>query len=175
MDRISWDSYFIEFARTAAKRSTCLRVPAGVGAVIVRDHNVVATGYAGSIKGQGHCTEGGCLIDEKTGGCVRTVHAEINAILQAAKHGASIDGASIYTTMSPCWDCFKAIANGGIKRVVYTVEYRDVRRQREFAQAIGISWEHHGFEFYIGGKTIKCLCQVPAPGPCPVHTTKGVL
>lgn len=149
--RVEWDDYFLDIARAVAKRSTCLRVPDGIGAVIVRDKRILSTGYAGSIKGCPHCTDDGCLIDEKTGGCVRTVHAEINAVLQAAQHGVSIASSTIYTTMSPCWDCFKAVANGGLSRVVYSVEYRTVARQREFAARCGILWEHRGTEIYTGG------------------------
>ena len=89
MERESWNDYFLGIARATAKRSTCLRVPDGVGAVLVRDRQILSTGYAGSIRGQAHCTDEGvgCLIDERTGGCIRTVHAEINAILQAANMG----------------------------------------------------------------------------------------
>lgn len=148
--RPSWDEYFLEIAATVAKRSTCLRVPKGIGAVIVGDRKIISTGYAGSIVGQPHCCDVGCLIEPKTGGCVRTVHAEINAILQAASHGASIGGATIYTTMSPCWDCFKAIANGRIARCVYSVEYRTVERQKEFAAAINMEFVHVGDEKYTG-------------------------
>jgi Deoxycytidylate deaminase len=151
--RPGWDQYFLEIARTIAKRSTCLRIPAGVGAVLVRDKQILATGYAGSIKGQPHCSDDGvgCLIDEKTGGCVRTVHSEANAILQAAQHGVSIADATIYSTMSPCFDCFKLIVNGGIKRIVYSVEYRIVERQKEFAKACGVAFEHVGDEKYVPG------------------------
>ncbi len=145
MGRQEWDDYFLNIAKSVAKRSTCLRVPDGVGALIVRDNRILTTGYAGSIRGLPHCTDEGvgCLIDEKTGGCVRTVHAEINAILQAAQHGVGIHGATLYTTLSPCWDCFKAVANGGIERIVYAVEYRIIERQKEFAAKCGIEFEYY--------------------------------
>jgi dCMP deaminase len=143
MTRPSWDEYFIDIANTIARRSTCLRAPDGVGSIIVRDKQILATGYAGSLKGQPHCTEVGCLIDEKTGGCRRTVHAEINSILQAAVHGVSIKGATIYTTLSPCWDCFKAIVNGGIERIVYDQEYRIIDLQRQFSDSCQIKFERY--------------------------------
>jgi dCMP deaminase len=150
MPRPSWDEYFLSFAITAAARSNCLRVPAGVGAVLVKDHQILSTGYAGSLRGQPHCTDVGCLIDSKTGGCVRTVHAEMNSILQAATHGVCIEGATCYCTLSPCWDCFKALVNGGIDRIVYSTEYRVIERQREFSQACGVLFEHHGIGKYTG-------------------------
>lgn len=140
--RPSWDEYFMGLAWTVAKRSTCLRVPDGVGAIIALNNQILSTGYAGSLRGQPHCTEVGCLIDERTGGCIRTVHAEVNAIVQSAQHGVRISGATIYTTMSPCWDCFKAIVNGGIVRVVYDVEYRLVEPQLTFAKNCGVEFKH---------------------------------
>lgn len=152
--RPSWDDYFLEFAKTAASRSTCLRVPDGVGAVLVRDKQILSTGYAGSIRGAAHCTAAGCLIDEKTGGCVRTVHAEVNAILQAAQHGVSIKDSALYTTMSPCWDCFKQAVNGGVRCIVYLVEYRNVERQREFAKELGIGFKHVGELQYVPGEKV---------------------
>ena len=98
-------------AQQAATRSTCPRKH--VGAVIVRDRTVLSTGYNGSIRGLPHCEDAGCVMED--GHCVTTVHAEANAILQAAKNGVSIDGAELYTTASPCWNCFKLIANAGIQ------------------------------------------------------------
>lgn len=151
MSRPSWDEYFLEIARVVASRSTCLRVPEGVGAVLVRKNQILATGYAGSVRGQPHCTDEGCLIDEKTGGCVRTVHAEVNAILQAAQHGARVEGATVYTTMSPCLACFYALVNGGVQRVVFSTQYRTVDRQRAMAKELGVDWEHHGTAIYTGG------------------------
>jgi dCMP deaminase len=153
MERPSWDEYFLDIAKTVARRSTCLRIPQGVGAVLVADRQILATGYAGSFRGQPHCTDIGCLIDEKTGGCVRTVHAEQNSILQAAQHGVCIRGATVYTTMSPCWECFKALVNGGISRIVYSVEYRTVERQKGFAASLNIPFEHVGTERYTGSKS----------------------
>jgi dCMP deaminase len=133
MERVSWDRYFMNLAVQAGTRSTCPRKH--VGAVIVRDKAILATGYNGSIRGLRHCSEDGCLMEN--GHCVRTVHAEANAILQAARHGVRIEGADIYVTASPCWDCFKLIANAGIARVLYGEFYRDARIT-QFAREAGI-------------------------------------
>ncbi len=121
--RPSWDQYFGQLAKQVATRSTCPRKQ--VGAVIIKDKNILSTGYNGSIRGLPHCTEVGCLIEN--GHCIRTVHAEANAIVQAAKHGVKIEGASIYVTASPCFHCFKLIANAGIKEIYYLEFYRDER------------------------------------------------
>lgn len=121
--RVSWDEYFMDIAAVIATRATCARKH--VGAVIVRDRTILSTGYNGSIRGTPHCDEAGHLMED--GHCVRTIHAEINAVIQAAKNGTAIEGASIYVTASPCWNCFKAIANAGIRRVVFGEFYRDER------------------------------------------------
>ena len=121
--RASWDEYFMRIAEEVASRATCDRKH--VGAVIVRDKSILATGYNGSIRGLRHCDEDGHLMED--GHCVRTIHAEANAIIQAAKNGVMIDGATIYVTASPCWTCFKQIANAGIRRIVYGEFYRDDR------------------------------------------------
>ena len=132
-DRASWDVYFMRIAEDVATRATCDRKH--VGAVIVRDKNLLATGYNGSIKGLGHCDEEGHMMEE--GHCVRTIHAEANAIIQAAKNGVSIEGGTIYVTASPCWGCFKMIANAGLMKIVYGEFYRD-QRIFDFAQRLGI-------------------------------------
>jgi dCMP deaminase len=121
--RVSWDEYFMNIARSVATRSTCPRK--FVGSVIVRDRTILSTGYNGSIRGTPHCDEVGHMMED--GHCVRTIHAEINAIIQAAKNGTAIAGAAIYVTASPCWNCFKAIANAGINRIVFGEFYRDER------------------------------------------------
>jgi dCMP deaminase len=131
--RADWDTYFMNIAREVATRSTCARKH--VGAVIVRNRNILSTGYNGSIRGLPHCDEVGH--DVVNGHCVRTVHAEANAIIQAARHGVSIDGADIYTTASPCWECFKLIANSGIRRIFYGEFYRETR-SFEVAATLGI-------------------------------------
>lgn len=121
--RASWDEYFMNIARVVASRSTCPRK--FVGAVIVRDRTILSTGYNGSIRGLPHCDDIGHMMED--GHCVRTIHAEVNAIIQAAKNGTAIDGAGIYVTASPCWNCFKQVANAGIKRIVFGEFYRDER------------------------------------------------
>jgi dCMP deaminase len=119
--RASWDEYIMNIAREVGTRSICDRKH--VGAVIVRDKIILATGYNGSIRGLPHCDEEGHLMED--GHCVRTVHAEANAIVQAARSGVRIDQGAIYVTASPCWGCFRLIANAGIMRVVFGEFYRD--------------------------------------------------
>ncbi|MSP17065.1 MAG: deaminase, partial [Myxococcales bacterium] len=121
--RVSWDVYFMRIALVVASRSTCPRKY--VGSVIVRDKTILSTGYNGSIRGMPHCSEDGHMMENDH--CIATIHAEANAIIQAAKNGVGIDGASIYVTASPCWNCFKQIANAGIKRICYGEFYRDER------------------------------------------------
>jgi dCMP deaminase len=113
----------MDIAAQVATRATCDRKH--VGAVVVRDRTILSTGYNGSIRGMPHCDEVGHMMEN--GHCVATVHAEANAILQAAKNGVRIDGATLYTTASPCWPCFKLIANSGCVRIVYGEFYRDPR------------------------------------------------
>jgi dCMP deaminase len=132
-ERVSWDVYFMRIAAEVATRATCDRKH--VGAVIVRDKNILATGYNGSIHGLGHCDEEGHMLED--GHCVRTIHAEANAVIQAAKNGSRIEGGTIYVTASPCWGCFKMIANAGLVKIVYGEFYRD-QRIFEFAQRLGI-------------------------------------
>jgi len=134
--RLSWDEYFMSIAEMVAKRSTCPRK--SVGAVIVKAHQILSTGYNGSIRGMPHCTEVGC--DMENGHCVATIHAEANALIQAARYGVAVDGAAIYVTASPCWNCFKLLANAGIQRIVYKEFYRDTRTL-ETAPKVGIILE----------------------------------
>jgi dCMP deaminase len=134
--RASWDEYFMNIAREVATRSTCDRKH--VGAVLVRDKCILATGYNGSIRGLPHCDEVGHMMED--GHCVRTVHAEANAIVQAAKNGVRIDGSSIYVTASPCWSCFRLIANAGVRRIAFGEFYRD-ERIYEVSKTLGIELE----------------------------------
>ena len=131
--RASWDEYFMNIAREVATRSTCDRKH--VGALLVRDKCILATGYNGSIRGLPHCDEVGHMMED--GHCVRTVHAEANAIVQAARNGVRIDGASIYVTASPCWSCFRLIANAGVNKISFGEFYRD-QRIFELSKALGI-------------------------------------
>ena len=136
------DQYFLEIARVVAKRSTCLRVPEGVGAVLVRDRKILSTGYAGSIRGAAHCTDVGCLQIGDDPGCKRTIHAEINSVLSAAQHGVSIDESTCYLfPFSPCFPCFQALVNGGVKRFVFPSEYRIIEPQITLARDLNIGWD----------------------------------
>ena len=132
-ERVDWHTYFMNIARQAATRSTCDRKH--VGAVIVRDKTILSTGYNGSIRGMPHCDDVGHLTESDH--CVATVHAEANAIIQAAKNGVRIEGAELYTTASPCWSCFKLIANAGIRAIYYGEFYREAR-SLEVAGRLGI-------------------------------------
>ena len=127
----------MNIAKESATRSTCDRKH--VGAVIVRDKTILSTGYNGSIRGMPHCDDIGHLMEN--GHCVATLHAEANAILQAAKNGVMIDGAEVYITASPCWNCFKMLANTGIKKIYYGEFYRD-ERIFEVAKRLGIEFIH---------------------------------
>ena len=118
--RPDWDSYFMKIAAAVSERSTCDR--AMVGCVLVLDKRILTTGFNGSPAGQEHCDEVGHLMVD--GHCVRTIHAETNAIIQAALHGVSTRGASCYVTHLPCINCTKALINAGITRIVYGEAYR---------------------------------------------------
>ena len=129
-ERPSWDDYFMEIAELVAKRSTCLR--RSVGAIIVKNKRILATGYNGPPSGLAHCDElGGCLRDKlkipsgERQELSRAVHAEQNAIIQSAKFGISIDGAIIYLTNYPCFICAKMLINAGINKIVYKEGYSD--------------------------------------------------
>lgn len=122
MKRPTRDELFIEVAGLFAKRSTCKR--ANVGAVIVRGNRIVATGYNGAPSTMLHCIESDCELGSD-GGCQRAVHAEANAIAFAARDGIRLNGATMYTTHSPCYKCAQLIINAGIAHVVYSKAYRD--------------------------------------------------
>lgn len=127
--RPTWDQYFMEIVNLVKTRSTCLR--RHVGAIIVKDKHILATGYNGAPKGCVHCEEIGCLREklnvpsgERHELC-RAIHAEQNAIIQAANSGVSMDGSTIYVTAQPCSLCAKMIINAGIKKIIYTGDYPD--------------------------------------------------
>ena len=122
-NRVSWAEYFMNIAQEVSTRSTCNRK--AVGAVIVRGQTILSTGYNGSIKGADHCDDAGHEMENDH--CVRTIHAEANAIVQAARHGIRIENSEIYVTASPCYDCFKMIANAGINKIYFGEFYRDER------------------------------------------------
>jgi dCMP deaminase len=116
--RKSWSQYFMSIAFATAGRATCERLK--VGAVIVKDNKIVSAGYNGSIHGDEHCSEAGCLLNEQ-GRCIRTIHAEMNAILHADRR--DLEGATIYVTHEPCETCSKHIAQAGIQKVVFNYAY----------------------------------------------------
>ena len=137
--RASWDEYFMSIAQVVATRSTCPRKY--VGAVLVRNRTILSTGYNGSIRGMPHCSDVGHMMEE--GHCVATIHAEANAIIQAARNGVMIEGSTNYVTASPCWNCFKQLANAGCARICFGEFYRD-NRIFEVATKIGIELVHTG-------------------------------
>nr|WP_106780036.1 ComE operon protein 2 [Lysinibacillus timonensis] len=121
MERITWDQFFMAQCHLLALRSTCARL--AVGATIVREKRIIAGGYNGSISGDEHCIENGCYVVDHH--CVRTVHAESNALLQCAKYGTSTNGADLYVTHFPCLQCTKSIIQAGIKNVFYAKDYKN--------------------------------------------------
>lgn len=137
--RPSWDDYFMEIAHRVATRSTCLRRQ--VGAVIVLDKRILATGYNGAPRGLPHCDETGCLrqqLDIPSGqrlDLCRALHAEQNAFLQAALHGVSVGGATMYVTLQPCVTCAKMIINAGIERIMCAQSYPDELARSFLAEA----------------------------------------
>jgi dCMP deaminase len=129
MERPSWEEYFMDITRLVARRSTCMRRQ--VGAVLVKDKNILATGYNGTPTGITHCDVTGCLRErlnvpsgERHELC-RGLHAEQNAIIQAARHGVNIAGSVLYCTNSPCIICTKMLINAGIRKVIYLEGYAD--------------------------------------------------
>ena len=145
--RPTWDEYFMEVCRAIAKRATCDRGRSGC--VIARDNQLLVTGYVGAPRGLPHCDDVGHQfkkIQHEDGSvsqhCVRTVHAEQNAICQAAKRGISIDGATLYCKMTPCRTCTMLIINCGIKRVIAEKRYHDSADSIELFKQAGVILEH---------------------------------
>lgn len=143
--RPSWDEYFMTIAHEVARRSTCLRRQ--VGAVLVKDKRILSTGYNGTPRGLAHCEEVGCL-RERQGvesgqrhELCRGIHAEQNAIIQAAVHGVAIEGASLYTTHQPCVLCVKMLLNAGIAEMSFTHAYPDALSESMLAEA-GVLLNH---------------------------------
>ena len=141
--RPSWDEYFLELANAASKRATCNRGRSGC--VIVRDKQVLATGYVGSPAGLPHCDDAGHLMKkviqengEISEHCLRTVHSEQNAICQAAKRGISIEGATVYTRMTPCRTCAMLLINCGIEKVVCERKYQLAEESEQLLTEAGI-------------------------------------
>jgi len=145
--RPSWDEYFMEVVRAVAKRATCDRGRSGC--VIARDKQILVTGYVGSPKGMPHCDEVGhqmkTMVHEdgrQSQHCVRTAHAEQNAIVQAAKLGVGIDDGTVYCKMTPCSTCAKMIVNAGIARVVCEKRYHAGSESEEIFRQVGIELDY---------------------------------
>lgn len=134
VERISWNQYFMAQSYLLKSRSTCERL--AVGAIVVRDKRMIAGGYNGSVSGGVHCIDEGCYVID--GHCVRTIHAEMNALLQCAKFGVATDGAEIYVTHFPCVHCTKAIIQAGIKAVYYSEDYKNDPYAVELLQQSGV-------------------------------------
>jgi dCMP deaminase len=126
--RPSWDIYFLKLAMLVSERATCPRMHCGC--VLVRDKRILSTGYNGSIPGDVHCEDEGCMIVDNH--CVRTIHAEMNAILQCSIHGVSTEGATAYITNMPCTNCSKALIAAGIKQIVIFSDYHDTKAEEFF-------------------------------------------
>lgn len=146
-ERPSWDEYFMEVMRAVAKRATCDRGRSGC--VIARDHQILVTGYVGSPKGLPHCDEVGHLMkttihedSHQSQHCLRTAHAEQNAIVQAAKLGVAIDGGIVYCRMTPCSVCGKMIINAGIVRVVCEKKYHAGAETEEMFKQAGVKLDY---------------------------------
>jgi dCMP deaminase len=130
-DRPSWDEYFLKVAMLVSERATCPRMHCGC--VLVKDKQILSTGYNGSIPGDAHCDDAGCLIVDNH--CVRTIHAEMNAILQCSQHGISTLNSTAYVTNMPCTNCAKALITAGIKEVVIFSDYHDTLAEDFFKKA----------------------------------------
>jgi dCMP deaminase len=126
--RPTWDEYFLKVAMLVSERATCPRMHCGC--VLVREKQILSTGYNGSIPGDGHCEDDGCMIVDNH--CVRTIHAEMNAILQCSSHGVSTKDATAYVTNMPCTNCAKALITAGIKEVVIFSDYHDTLAEKFF-------------------------------------------
>jgi len=118
--RPSWDEYFLQISDLVSTRATCLRLK--VGAILVKDRKIISTGYNGAPRKTPECLEVGCLIRDSH--CIRTVHAEVNAVVQAAYHGISTRGSTLYSNWLPCYHCAKVLINAGVEKIVYREDYR---------------------------------------------------
>lgn len=142
--RPSWDEYFMSIAELVGSRGTCSRGRSGC--VVVRDKRILVTGYVGSPAGLPHCDDVGHEMhkitrddnSETSEHCVRTAHAEQNAIAQAAKLGVSVDGATLYCHMTPCYTCAKLLINSGIKKIIATKDYHASKRSKEIFEQSGV-------------------------------------
>jgi len=142
MERITWDQFFMAQSHLLALRSTCTRL--AVGATIVREKRIIAGGYNGSISGDEHCIDQGCYVVDNH--CVRTIHAETNALLQCAKYGTPAAGADLYVTHFPCLPCTKTIIQAGIKNVYYASDYKNNAYAMELFKKAGVNVKHIPFD-----------------------------
>ena len=133
--RPSWDEYFMYNAVLISTRSTCPRL--SVGAIIVKNNQIISTGYNGSVGGEVHCDDTECLVED--GHCIRTIHAEINSILQCARTGVSLKDATIYVTHYPCVNCMKAILQAGISKIYYLHDYHNHYYAEHLCNLKGVS------------------------------------
>lgn len=157
MGRISWDQYFMAQSHLLALRSTCTRLE--VGATIVRDKRIIAGGYNGSIAGGVHCIDEGCYVIDSH--CVRTIHAEMNAILQCAKFGVPTEGAEMYVTHFPCLPCCKSLIQAGIQSLYYAKNYKNHPYAEELFQQANVKVEQVQFDHrMIDGKNQEKLAFV---------------
>lgn len=149
MPRPSWDEYFMAITDQVAERATCKR--RRIGAVLVKDKRILATGYNGTPAGLAHCEDVGCLREQRgipsgtQHELCRGIHAEQNAVIQAARHGIAIDGATVYCTHQPCVLCAKILINAGVQEIVYREAYPDELAQEMLAEA-GITPRRFGAE-----------------------------
>lgn len=149
MARPSWDEYFMAITDQVAERATCKR--RHIGAILVKDKRILATGYNGTPAGLAHCDEVGCLREQRgipsgtQHELCRGIHAEQNAVIQAARHGIAIDGATVYCTHQPCVLCAKILINAGVKDIVYRAAYPDPLATEMLAEA-GITPRQFGSE-----------------------------
>jgi dCMP deaminase len=144
--RPSWDEYFLDIMRMVGTRSTCDRGRSG--AVIVKDNRILSTGYVGAPAGVAHCDDVGHEMHTVTHSdgsqsrhCIRTAHAEQNAIVQAARVGVALEGSTLYCNMTPCYTCAKMIVNAGIVRVVAAKDYHAGARSKEIFEEAGVAFE----------------------------------
>ncbi|MEE9432083.1 MAG: deaminase [Melioribacteraceae bacterium] len=157
--RPAWDNYFLKLAMLVSERATCPRMH--VGCVLVKDKRILSTGYNGSIPGDGHCEDDGCMIVENH--CVRTIHAEMNAIIQCSIHGVTTQGATAYVTNMPCTNCAKALIAAGVKQVIVFSDYHNTMAEDFFAKAkveikrleIPETSINYNLENYSSAKAIK--------------------
>ncbi|GAA3716954.1 ComE operon protein 2 [Salinicoccus jeotgali] len=140
--RINWHQYFLAQSHLLSLRSTCERLR--VGTTIVKDNRVIAGGYNGSVSGEAHCIDVGCLLEG--GHCIRTIHAEINALLQCSKFGVSTEGASVYVTHFPCVHCTKSLIQAGISSIYYAEDYKNHPYALELLDKTGVHHERIAFD-----------------------------